>query len=299
MTPDDVRALRCPACSATLTYRGRLRRGKIDSGALLCEGCTRPWPVRDGLAQLYDDDNVRGVDRLMRCLYDGLAPLHDPAVHWLLPVLQGSGAEPLRNAYMHRLELDRLRPPHTARILEVGAGSGANLPLLERDLGGHLDVELWAADLSNGMLKQYRQRLRSHHGHSPRLLLADAHALPFADRSFDRVFHIGGIAGYHDPRRALAEMARVARPDTPIVVVDEQLDPDRSHGPYYWLTYQLLTFYNPGAACPRDLLPAGASSIVEEQISRFYYCLTFRMPAPRRRKTRRISRAPRRARKSP
>ncbi len=39
-----------------------------------------------------------------------------------------------------------------------------------------------------------------------------ARARRFADGAFDRVFHVGGINGYRDRRRALAEMARVARP---------------------------------------------------------------------------------------
>src|SRR5262249_43335820 len=156
-----------------------------------------------------------------------------------------SGADALRDGYMPRLELGALRrgrngrPP---RILEVGVGTGANLPLLERDLPRRLDVELWGCDLSDGMLAQCQRRLATHRGRTLRLLVADAHALPFPDRSFDRVFHVGGIAGYHDPKRALAEMARVAVPGTPIVVVDEQLDPGQRHGLYYRLMFRALTF---------------------------------------------------------
>ena len=110
------------------------------------------------------------------------------------------------------------------------------------------------------------------------LLAADAHALPFADASFDRVFHVGGIGGYGDPRLGLAEMARVARPDTPIVVVDEQLDPGSRRSPFHRLVFRALTFYTAAPGSPLALLPPGASAVVPEQVSRYYYCLTFRMP---------------------
>ena len=110
------------------------------------------------------------------------------------------------------------------------------------------------------------------------LALADGHDLPFPDASFDRVYNVGGIGTYRDPGRALAEMARVARPDTPIVVVDEQLDPDRAHSLYHRLMFRALTLYDPAPRCPRAHVPPDAVNVAEEQASRFYYCLTFRMP---------------------
>jgi ubiquinone/menaquinone biosynthesis C-methylase UbiE/uncharacterized protein YbaR (Trm112 family) len=291
MRPADFALLRCPSCRGTLRPPASVRRD-LRRGALTCTRCARAWPVRDGLPRLVDDAEVRGVDRLMRAIYDAGARLHDPGVRFLLPLLQGSGAGALRDGYMPRLELGALRavrgrPP---RILEVGVGTGANLPLVERDLPADLDVELWGCDLSEGMLARCRRRLATHRGRQLRLLVADAHALPFPDHSFDRVFHVGGIAGYRDPARGLAEMARVARPGTPIVVVDEQLDPDRRHGLYHRLMFRALTFYTPEAVAPRADLPASATDVVEEQVSRFYYCLRFRMPPPRpRRAPRRIT----------
>jgi ubiquinone/menaquinone biosynthesis C-methylase UbiE len=265
-------------------YHGESRGGHLEQGELGCETCRRRWPVRAGLPRLVDEAEVRGSDRFMRLLYDSLASLHDPAARLLLPVLQLSSVEALRDGYMRRLALARLRRPRAPRplrILEVGIGGGANLPLIERDLRPDLDVDLWGVDLSEGMIRQCRRRLAAHAGRSVRLLLADAHALPFPDASFDRVFHVGGIAAFRDPRRALAEMARVARPGTPIVVVDEQLDPERRHGLYFRTVFRLLTFYDAAPTCPRMHLPAGARAVREEQLSRFYYCLTFRAPKGR------------------
>ena len=132
------------------------------------------------------------------------------------------------------------------------------------------------------MLRECRKRLVRDRHAGVRLLLADGHALPFPDGVFDRVLNIGGIGGYRDPAAALAEMARVAVPGTPIVVVDEQLDESRRNGLLYRAAFRALTFYVAESKSPRSLLPAGAHDVIDEQPARCYYCLTFRMPAEAR-----------------
>ncbi|RKH59284.1 methyltransferase domain-containing protein [Corallococcus llansteffanensis] len=283
MTPGDVGLLACPSCRGALTWEGRTRAGRLDEGRLGCDGCGADWPVVEGLPRLFEEGQVRGTDRLMRVLYDGLPALHDPLVTLLMPLLQGDTEARLRGHYIRRLELGTLTPRPRGpplRVLEVGIGAGANLPLLEQELPPGLDVEVWGLDLSAGMLGRCRRRVEREGRRGVRLLMADAHALPFPDHSFDRVFEVGGINGYRAPERALAEMARVARPGTPVVVVDEQLDA-RERALHHRLAFRLLTFYTKDAHCPRELLPATAVDVLAEQFCRYYFCLTFRMPAAR------------------
>jgi len=278
--PDELRLLRCPSarCGA------ELRDAAAD---LACDRCGARWPVRDGLPRLYREELVRGNDRLLRFIYDRFAALHDLSVKVLIPLFQTEGTErALRDAYVRRMALDAIRPHADGtpvRILEVGAGTGANLALVRDALPPGLAVEYWVMDLSAAMLGELRRRVARDPAVVPgggrvRAVMADAHALPYADASFDRVFHIGGIGGYRDPAAALAEMARVARPGTPIVVVDEQLDPARSHTLYHRATFRAVTFYDRDPHCPREHVPAGAVDVVEEAASRFFYCLSFRMP---------------------
>lgn len=280
MRPEDISVLACPRCRGTLLWEGHTREGQLSEGRLHCSGCGIPWPVVRGLPRLLQEREVRGTDRLMRVIYDGLPALHDPLTWLLTPLMQGITETQLRQGYLHRLELDTLSPSpegRPLRLLEIGIGAGANLPLVRRALPPGLPVELWGVDLSEGMLSQCQRRLEREGPSGVRLLMADAHALPFPDHFFDRVFEIGGLNGYREPRRALAEMARVARPGSPLVVVDEQLDA-KAHSLKDRLAFRLLTFYTRDAHCPRELLPADAEGILEEQISRFYFCLTFRMP---------------------
>jgi ubiquinone/menaquinone biosynthesis C-methylase UbiE/uncharacterized protein YbaR (Trm112 family) len=278
---EDVERLACPACGGVLVFHGQTDAGRLEDGRLVCGGCGEGWPVAHGLARLYREDAVRGTDRLMRVIYDGLPALHDPLTAVLTPLLQSVTESRMRGRYMRRLELEALTPREDGqpvRVLEVGVGAGANLPLIRRALPRGLDVEVWGVDLSEGMLRHCRKRLRRDGFEAVRLMMADAHALPFPGGMFDRVLHVGGIGGFRAPAKALAELARVARPGTPLVVVDEQLDPDFRPSLLQRAAFRAITFYSKDPHCPVELLPPGATGVHQEQVAPFYYCLTFRMP---------------------
>jgi ubiquinone/menaquinone biosynthesis C-methylase UbiE len=230
------------------------------------------------MPRLYREDRVRGNDRLLRAIYDALPSLHDPLTTVLTPLLQGRTERSARDHILRRVDLASVEPRRgPVRVLEIGIGAGANLPLLRRELRGRR-AEIWGVDLSIGMLRRCREVVRRGRYEGVRLLMADAHALPFPDATFDRVFQVGGIGGYRDPRTALVEMARVAVRGTPIVVVDEQLDRGRRHGLLHRAAFRAITFYEPDPRSPRALLPEGSVDLIDEQLTRFYYCLTFRSP---------------------
>ncbi|CAM4166944.1 class I SAM-dependent methyltransferase [Corallococcus exiguus] len=279
----DVALLACLDCRGQLVWHGQSEDDRLDEGRLLCGSCGETWEVADGLARLYREDRVQGTDRLMRHVYDGLPALHDPLTTVLTPLFQSVSESRMRDGYMRRLELGALKPRddgQPVRVLEVGVGAGANLPRIRGALPPGLPVEVWGLDLSTGMLAQCEKRLRKGRGvKDTRLMVADAHALPFKDGLFDRVFHVGGIGSYRQPAVALREMARVARPGTPLVVVDEQLDAAFRPSLFQRAAFRALTFYTRDAKSPRALLPRNAEDVIEEQVSPFYYCLTFRVPA--------------------
>ena len=279
----DVDRLRCPEGGGCLRFDGRAPGGWLEEGRLLRADGGEPWAVRRGLPWLYREAQVRGPDRLMRHFYDGLPRLHDPAVKYTLPLFQTGGTErALRDGTFARIDLGALKPRpdgQPLRILEVGVGAGANLAFIYRDLPLGLPVEVWGLDLSAGMMAVARRKLARQPAWQVRLLAGDAHRLPFPDHFFDRVFHVGGIGGFNDPAAALAEMGRVAVPGTPIVVVDERLDPARRHRLGHRLLFRAITFYDEDPRAPVAELPAQAVDVHDEQVSRFYYCLSFKMPA--------------------
>ncbi len=95
------------------------------------------------------------------------------------------------------------------RTLEIGAGSGFNLPHYTAAV-----TELVVSEPSPHMREHLRERLESEAPPVGSWEIADAsaEALPFADESFDTV--TGGfiMCSIPDPPSALAEIARVLRP---------------------------------------------------------------------------------------
>lgn len=282
-TSTELGELVCPSCRGSLSLDsvGSPLPSHIERGALGCDTCGARWPIERGLPRMYREHQIRGNDRLLRYFYDGLPALHDPAVRFALPIC-GSGTERrMREGYARRFELEALDPRPTGappiRILEVGVGTGANLGLIRRGLRPGARAEIWGLDLSEGMLAICQKRLEAGGHTDTRLVIGDAHQLPFRDHYFDRVFHIGALNSFSDPARALAEMARTAMPGTPVVVVDERLDPEAPQSLYHRAMFRLVTFYDPDPHCPREHLPAGAIEVREEQLNRFFYCMTFRV----------------------
>ena len=74
-------------------------------------------------------------------------------------------------------------------------------------------------------------------------------------------------------------MARVAKAQTPIVVVDEGIDPARDNSLLHTLAFRALTLFDRIRQAPVDLLPAGAEHVQVSSVSRYYYCLTFQKGA--------------------
>jgi ubiquinone/menaquinone biosynthesis C-methylase UbiE len=97
--------------------------------------------------------------------------------------------------------------------LEVGVGTGLNVPFYPAN------VRLTGIDLSTAMLAIARSRPKRQ-DLTVQLLDADAHALPFADASFDTVVCTFSLCAVPDERLAIAEMYRVLRPGGLLLLAD-------------------------------------------------------------------------------
>ncbi|MWD26106.1 methyltransferase domain-containing protein [Aquicoccus sp. SCR17] len=92
-------------------------------------------------------------------------------------------------------------------VLEVGVGTGLALP----HYGRHCRVT--GVDFSDEMLEKARERVREEKlGHVRDLLQMDARHLDFPDDSFDVVVCMHVISVVPEPRRVMAEIARVLKP---------------------------------------------------------------------------------------
>jgi ubiquinone/menaquinone biosynthesis C-methylase UbiE len=91
----------------------------------------------------------------------------------------------------------------SGRVLEIGAGTGANVPLYPSAV-----TALVLAEPDPHMLARLRPRAPPH----AELLSAACDSLPFPDASFDAAVSTLVLCSVSDPSRALSELHRVLRP---------------------------------------------------------------------------------------
>ncbi len=135
------------------------------------------------------------------------------------------GMLPLEVAVLGRLRR-RAFPQVRGRVLELGVGTGVNLPLYPPG------ATVVALDHSAPMLRQaLRRRMRARVW----AVQADVHHLPFPAGTFDTVTGSLVFCSVSEPLRALAEVRRVLRPSGVLLLVEHT----RGNGPGAWLTDRL------------------------------------------------------------
>jgi ubiquinone/menaquinone biosynthesis C-methylase UbiE len=108
---------------------------------------------------------------------------------------------------------ERLLAGLRGEVLEVGAGTGVNLPYYREA------ERLVAVEPDPAMRRRLAGRLATA-GRRVEVSGADAESLPYPDASFDAVVFTLVLCTVTDQRRALAEAARVLKPGGRLVVIE-------------------------------------------------------------------------------
>jgi ubiquinone/menaquinone biosynthesis C-methylase UbiE len=115
----------------------------------------------------------------------------------------------------------RVVPQASGRVLEVGIGSGLNLPFYDTD-----KVEIvWGLEPSEGMRKKARKRV-SEAPFEVRWLDLPSETIPLDDDSADTVLITYTLCTIPDWRTALGEIRRVLKPDGELIFCEHGLAPD-------------------------------------------------------------------------
>jgi phosphatidylethanolamine/phosphatidyl-N-methylethanolamine N-methyltransferase len=139
--------------------------------------------------------------RQVQRAYELYAPVYDFIFDWIFA--------PGREAAIRHLGL---RP--TDSVLEVGIGTGLNLPLYPPT------CRLTGIDLSQEMLDKAVERVQTLTMPDVTLKVMDATSLDFADNEFDKALATYTISAVPDPVAVLREMRRVVKPDGVIVILN-------------------------------------------------------------------------------
>lgn len=133
-----------------------------------------------------------------------------------------------RNLLAYR---QRVIPLAEGRVLEIGVGSGLNLPLYSSRAESVI-----ALDPSPELLDMARQTA-ARMALSVKLLEASAEAIPLDDKSINTVLTSWTLCTIPDVQRALGEARRVLKPNGRLLFVEHGLAPDASVQKWQnWLT---------------------------------------------------------------
>ncbi|MPR33860.1 class I SAM-dependent methyltransferase [Salmonirosea aquatica] len=223
---DFLHALVCPTTHTPLQLADDEKSLTSQDGVTYEVGDT-------GIVNMLYPKELLPDDAREQYLYDQAFLRYDRGVSWVFETLNHSD-EAATRAFM--IGLMDLKPGMTA--LEVGAGTGKDSALiLEKVKPGGTAV---LSDLSPNMLKLAQDKLAVDDV-NVHYFLGNGSYLPFADDTFDAVFHFGGINTFSERKKAFDELTRVVRPGGKVVIGDESIAPWMRNQP----TYQTLWKANP------------------------------------------------------
>ena len=268
MKLDSLGLLCCPTCRGSLVLYEQPADDVVADGTLSCERCRRSFAVKNNIVRFLRASDLAGSNKRHEKLNNLFSYVYTPAVKLMFAVC--GGEDSARRECMSRLELRE-----GAKILEVGIGTGDNLPYLRQHAHG---FEVYGVDISRSMLRHCAGNLKRW-GLRAELFLAEAEHLPFKDGVFDVVFHLGAINFFTDQKRAIAEMIRVARPGSKIVIADES---EKALKVLDKFLLQLWIGRREKVVPPIDLVPPTMLESRLDTIWRGYgYCIEFRTPPQR------------------
>jgi ubiquinone/menaquinone biosynthesis C-methylase UbiE len=131
---------------------------------------------------------------------------------------------------------ERLLASAAGRVLEIGSGTGANLPFYRDRV-----TELVITEPEEPMTRRLGRK-RGGYRVLTRVFRARAEQLPFVDETFDNVVSTLVLCTVADPPRALAEVRRVLKPQGRLLFIEHVRSEDaklarwqdRLRGPWAW-----------------------------------------------------------------
>ena len=224
--------LRCPEMGTALSP---VQDGYVREGGL-------KYPITDGIVSIVYPRSLKGQDAHFNRFYNVFAPFYDRSERFFGKLITGMDVIEGREDIVSRLNLSP-----GLRLLEVSPGPG----VFQEMLRAHLTDpgEFVSLDLSLSMLRQCQLR---NAGLNIQLVHGNGQYLPFADESFDAVFHFGGVNLFNDPNKAIQEFIRVVKRNGIVSWGDEGFSKSYKSE----IRKKILATLNPGFLKPIPGIPA-------------------------------------------
>jgi ubiquinone/menaquinone biosynthesis C-methylase UbiE len=247
--------IRCPETREPLTHLGEAYY-RTDG---------KCYQVVDGILSIVYPESLVAQDAEMNRFYDLFAPLYDFSERFIGHLITGVDMDKGRSEIVVRLNI---KPG--AKLLEVSPGPGVFQKLLRNAITDK--GELVSLDLSMNMLRQCQKRSANLNVY---LMHGNAQYLPFADNSFDGLFHFGGVNLFNNPKQAIQEFIRVVKKDGLVSWGDEGISPHYHNN----FRKMLLKKINPGFIKP---MPAIPDSVYNSQVLEVYQGLGYLVVAQKK-----------------
>ncbi|HMJ73047.1 MAG TPA: class I SAM-dependent methyltransferase [Solirubrobacterales bacterium] len=180
----------------------------------------------------------------------------------LFAAVYDRGLKGTEEAGLQEMRRETLRAAR-GRTIDLGAGTGANLPLYPDAV-----TELVLAEPDPHMSKQLRQKL-AQSDRSAELVEAPAEQLPFEDSSFDTAVFTLVLCTVPNPEAALAEAARILKPGGKLLFVEHVRANDPGLARWQDRLEKPWRFIGDGCHCNRDTVASiEASPLTVERVER-------------------------------
>ena len=147
--------------------------------------------------------------------------VHYPVPAFATPLLDN----PIRRMFQPPEKMvDRIDIREGMRVLEVGPGPGTFTIEAARRVGGQGRVSV--IDIQPAVISRLVRRLQRERISNATTKVASAGKLPFADKTFDRVFMVAVLGEIPDKHQALVEAQRVLKDSGLVAIGEVFIDPD-------------------------------------------------------------------------
>ena len=212
---------RCPETHQSLVFEGTLDLlEKPVEGLFRSTDGNKTYPVKSGIPDfIYPKEELLPPSDLQSLeWYKNNAEVYDEFLPLTFETFKCS--EEIEREHL----VDMLEIRGDEVILEFGCGSGRDSERIAKRMNEN--GKLFLQDISYDILKFGIQKFKKLN-FKPEIefSLANGYYLPFADQTFDRVFHFGGLNTFGDQKKTFQEIVRVSKPGARVVIGDESMPP--------------------------------------------------------------------------
>lgn len=195
----------CPLCKSKLLLSNMIYS---------CQSCQKQYFIINNIPNfLIQSESERKIPTNISVLFDKIAKIYETKLAYLITYHFLAGLRIPSIKELTRKIMDRI-DAHDGIILDLACGTGKFTKPLAK-----IATKVFGIDISQGMLEQFKKLIEKKGLTNIYLSKADAEKLPFSDCYFDAICCSGALHYFNNTYRALNEMIRVLKPNSPLVVM--------------------------------------------------------------------------------